>query len=164
MNNFYFKILSNFWGSLHTVRLPLFLIYNDLQNKIIRFVRQHPAGDPKLAGPWAPGSAAAAQAFKIRRPVRRPVKGACGCTAAKAPQSTVSMQPAPVTRRIRSLPPETVCRAVPSVTRSSAPESTTTVPSFCASAWAQAAASMGTVRLSTPCSAAERPNRAAASP
>ena len=77
---------------------------------------------------------------------------------------TVLVRPAPVTRRIRSLPPETVCRAVPSVTRSSAPESTTTVPSFCASAWAQSAASMGTVRLSTPCSAAERPTRAAASP
>ena len=53
-----------------------FVIYNDLQNKVIRFVQQHPAGRP---GNW-PGRGPGVllrrhRLSKIRRPVRRPVRG-----------------------------------------------------------------------------------------
>ena len=37
-----------------------FVIYNDLQNKVIRLCGSIQQGDPELAGPWAWGSAAAA--------------------------------------------------------------------------------------------------------
>ena len=53
-----------------------FVIYNDLQNKVIRFVQQHPAGRP---GNWpgrGPGILLRRHRLsKIRRPVRRPVRG-----------------------------------------------------------------------------------------
>ncbi|CAN4028912.1 DUF2200 domain-containing protein, partial [Dysosmobacter welbionis] len=87
-------------------------------------------------------------------------------TAANTPHSTDSIQPVPVTRDIRPLPPVTHQTRAPSVMRSSGPESSTAVPrrrarSMAVSLRASRLAGSG---LSTPCSCPSDPSRARASP
>lgn len=91
---------------------------------------------------------------------------ASGSTAANTPHSTDSIQPVPVTRDIRPLPPVTHQTRAPSVMRSSGPESSTAVPrrrarSMAVSLRASRLAGSG---LSTPCSCPSDPSRARASP
>ena len=82
----------------------------------------------KLPAPAAWSSACSAQAFQNRAACTAAVKASLGCTAANAPHKTESIHPAPVTVRIRSLPPRTVQSCCPSAIRSSVPESSTTHP------------------------------------
>ena len=85
---------------------------------------------------------------------------------AKAPHRTDNIHPAPVTDLVNGLPPEIRFRRIPSVTRSSSPDRSTTVWRALASSLAQESVSvlLKLSRLSTPCSVPVCPKRALASP
>ena len=124
-----------------------------------------PCGNCRCPG-LRPGAPPGGRRSSQKAEARAAAAAASGSTAANTPHSTDSIQPVPVTRDIRPLPPVTHQTRAPSVMRSSGPESSTAVPrrrarSMAVSLRASRLAGSG---LSTPCSCPSDPSRARASP
>ena len=118
-----------------------------------------------LPRPAARASARRAQTFQ-KEEASAAATAASGSTAANTPHRTESIQPVPVTRAIRPLPPVTHQIRSPSVIRSSGPVRSTAVLRRRARAMAKSrrSARLAGSGLSTPCSRPSSPNKAWASP